>query len=37
MAPTTRHVIDYGWIPYEIKHPGQQCIAQGERRSRAAR
>jgi membrane associated rhomboid family serine protease len=23
------NVIDYGWIPYEIKHPGQQCIVQG--------
>jgi membrane associated rhomboid family serine protease len=28
-GPDDAHVIDYGWIPYEIKHPGQQCIAQG--------
>jgi rhomboid family protein len=29
-GPDDAHVIDYGWIPYEIKHPGQQCIAQGQ-------
>jgi membrane associated rhomboid family serine protease len=28
-GPSNANVIDYGWIPYEIKHPGQQCIAQG--------
>jgi membrane associated rhomboid family serine protease len=28
-GPGNANVIDYGWIPYEIKHPGQQCIAQG--------
>jgi membrane associated rhomboid family serine protease len=28
-GPDDAHVVDYGWIPYEIKHPGQQCIAQG--------
>jgi membrane associated rhomboid family serine protease len=28
-GPSDANVIDYGWIPYEIKHPGQQCIAQG--------
>jgi membrane associated rhomboid family serine protease len=29
-GPSNANVIDYGWIPYEIKHPGQQCIAQGQ-------
>jgi membrane associated rhomboid family serine protease len=29
-APPDSGVIDYGWIPYEISHPGQQCIAQGQ-------
>jgi membrane associated rhomboid family serine protease len=28
-GPGNANVIDYGWIPYEIKHPGQQCIEQG--------
>ena len=28
-GPSDANVVDYGWIPYEIKHPGQQCIAQG--------
>jgi membrane associated rhomboid family serine protease len=28
-APHDSGVIDYGWIPYEISHAGQQCIAQG--------
>ncbi|QEC46942.1 rhomboid family intramembrane serine protease [Baekduia soli] len=28
-GPADKGVVDYGWIPYEIKHPGQQCIAQG--------
>jgi membrane associated rhomboid family serine protease len=28
-GPSDVNVIDYGWIPYEIKHPGQQCIARG--------
>jgi membrane associated rhomboid family serine protease len=28
-APGDRGVIDYGWIPYEISHSGQQCVAQG--------
>ncbi len=28
-GPSNANVIDYGWIPYEIKHPGDQCIAQG--------
>lgn len=28
-APHDANVIDYGWIPYEISHHGQQCIAQG--------
>jgi membrane associated rhomboid family serine protease len=27
-GPSDTNVIDYGWIPYEIKHPGQQCISQ---------
>jgi membrane associated rhomboid family serine protease len=26
-GPSNANVIDYGWIPYEIKHPGQQCVA----------
>lgn len=26
-APGDSGVIDYGWIPYEISHPGQQCVA----------
>jgi membrane associated rhomboid family serine protease len=25
-GPSNANVIDYGWIPYEIKHPGQQCV-----------
>jgi membrane associated rhomboid family serine protease len=29
-GPSTTNVVDYGWIPYEIKHPGQQCIPQGQ-------
>jgi membrane associated rhomboid family serine protease len=29
-GPSDANVIDYGWIPYEIKHLGQQCIAQGD-------
>jgi membrane associated rhomboid family serine protease len=29
-GPGNANVIDYGWIPYEIKHPGQQCVAQGQ-------
>lgn len=29
-GPSNANVIDYGWIPYEIKHPGRQCIAQGD-------
>ncbi|MCW2983274.1 MAG: rhomboid family intrarane serine protease [Conexibacter sp.] len=28
-GPPNANVINYGWIPYEVKHPGQQCIAQG--------
>ena len=28
-GPSDANVVDYGWIPYEIKHPGQQCIVQG--------
>jgi membrane associated rhomboid family serine protease len=28
-GPPDTDVIKYGWIPYEVKHPGQQCIAQG--------
>jgi membrane associated rhomboid family serine protease len=28
-APPDGEVIKYGWIPYEISHTGQQCIAQG--------
>jgi membrane associated rhomboid family serine protease len=28
-GPGNTNVIDYGWIPYEIEHPGQQCIEQG--------
>jgi membrane associated rhomboid family serine protease len=28
-GPGNANVIDYGWIPYEIEHPGQQCIQQG--------
>jgi membrane associated rhomboid family serine protease len=28
-GPDDAHVIDYGWIPYEIKNPGAQCIPQG--------
>jgi membrane associated rhomboid family serine protease len=27
-GPSNANVVDYGWIPYEIKHPGQQCIVQ---------
>jgi membrane associated rhomboid family serine protease len=29
-GPPDANTIDYGWIPYEIKHPGQQCILQGQ-------
>jgi membrane associated rhomboid family serine protease len=29
-GPGNANVIDYGWIPYEIKHPGQQCVEQGQ-------
>jgi membrane associated rhomboid family serine protease len=29
-GPSNANVIDFGWIPYEIKHPGQQCVAQGD-------
>jgi membrane associated rhomboid family serine protease len=25
-GPSNANVFDYGWIPYEIKHPGQQCV-----------
>jgi membrane associated rhomboid family serine protease len=28
-GPSDTNVIDYGAFPYEFKHPGQQCIAQG--------
>ena len=28
-GPSDANVVDYGWIPYEIKHPGQQCLVQG--------
>jgi membrane associated rhomboid family serine protease len=28
-GPDDVNVVDYGWIPYEIKHPGDQCIVQG--------
>ena len=27
-GPSDVNVVDYGWIPYELKHSGQQCIAQ---------
>jgi membrane associated rhomboid family serine protease len=27
-GPANANVFDYGWIPYEIKHPGQQCLGQ---------
>jgi membrane associated rhomboid family serine protease len=27
-GPSDANVIDYGWIPYEVKHPGDQCVAQ---------
>jgi membrane associated rhomboid family serine protease len=29
-GPSNTNVVEYGWIPYEIKHPGQQCIPQGQ-------
>jgi membrane associated rhomboid family serine protease len=29
-GPGNQGVVDYGWIPYEIKHPGQQCVIQGD-------
>jgi membrane associated rhomboid family serine protease len=25
-GPANANVFDYGWIPYEVKHPGQQCV-----------
>jgi membrane associated rhomboid family serine protease len=28
-APHDANVIKYGWIPYEVSHPGQQCVGQG--------
>jgi membrane associated rhomboid family serine protease len=28
-GPDQANVVEYGWIPYEIKHPGQQCVIQG--------
>jgi membrane associated rhomboid family serine protease len=28
-GPGDVNTVDYGWIPYEIKHPGQQCVVQG--------
>jgi membrane associated rhomboid family serine protease len=28
-GPSQANVVNYGWIPYEIKHPGQQCVIQG--------
>src|SRR4051794_20101106 len=28
-GPSDANVIEYGAIPYEIAHPGQDCIAQG--------
>jgi membrane associated rhomboid family serine protease len=27
-GPPTANAVDYGWIPYEIKHPGQQCLLE---------
>jgi membrane associated rhomboid family serine protease len=27
-GPSNANVIDYGWIPYEVKHLGQQCVEQ---------
>jgi membrane associated rhomboid family serine protease len=29
-GPAEANVVDYGWIPYEIKHPGNQCVIQGQ-------
>ncbi|HET6509836.1 MAG TPA: rhomboid family intramembrane serine protease [Baekduia sp.] len=26
-GPSNANVIDYGWIPWEVKHLGQQCMA----------
>jgi membrane associated rhomboid family serine protease len=28
-GPSDLNTVEYGWIPYEIKHPGQQCVVQG--------
>jgi membrane associated rhomboid family serine protease len=25
-GPSNANVIDYGWIPYELKHSGEQCV-----------
>jgi membrane associated rhomboid family serine protease len=30
-GPSNTNVIEYGAIPYEISHPGQQCIPVGDR------
>jgi membrane associated rhomboid family serine protease len=29
-GPPNANVVDYGWIPYEIEHPGTQCVEQGQ-------
>jgi rhomboid family protein len=29
-GPPNANVVEYGWIPYEIKHPGQQCVLQAQ-------
>ncbi|HWH93542.1 MAG TPA: rhomboid family intramembrane serine protease [Baekduia sp.] len=29
-GPGDANVVDYGWIPFEIKHPGDQCLVQGQ-------
>jgi membrane associated rhomboid family serine protease len=29
-GPPNSNVVDYGWIPFEIEHPGTQCVQQGQ-------
>jgi membrane associated rhomboid family serine protease len=29
-GPDDVNVVDYGWIPYEVKHLGEQCVVQGQ-------
>jgi membrane associated rhomboid family serine protease len=28
-GPDDAQVVSWAWIPWELKHPGEQCIAQG--------